>query len=41
MSEIRSYKDLVVWQKSINLVRLVYDFTAEFPDTVLCGLTFQ
>jgi four helix bundle protein len=29
--EIRSHKDLVVWQKSMDLVEAVYAFSAKFP----------
>src|ERR1051326_1742412 len=27
----KSYKDLLVWQKSLALVREIYDLTASFP----------
>lgn len=29
--KIRSYKDLIVWQKAIDLVILVYKTTRDFP----------
>ena len=39
--EIISCKDLTVWQRSIELVRAVYQLTQQFPREELCGLTFQ
>lgn len=39
--DIRSYKDLVVWQKSIELVVAVYSLTALFPTEERYGLTSQ
>lgn len=36
-----SYKDLVVWQKSTDLVVAVYDLTENFPRTELFGLNSQ
>lgn len=38
---LKSYKDLIVWQKSMELVILVYKFTAEFPKEELYGLVMQ
>ena len=38
---IRSYKNLVVWQKSFKLVIAVYDLTKEFPKSEIYGLTSQ
>lgn len=40
-NEIKSYKDLIVWQKSIKLVTLMYSFTNEFPKEEVYGLTSQ
>lgn len=40
-NKIKSYKDLVVWQKSINLVDLVYEITRQLPDIEKFGLTSQ
>jgi len=31
MSDIRSYKDLLIWQKAIDLVVHVYNILKEFP----------
>ena len=38
---IRSYKDLVVWQKGIELVEEVYRLTARFPNHERYGLSGQ
>jgi four helix bundle protein len=37
----RSYKDLVVWQKSMDLVTAIYSATAGFPKEEQFGLTSQ
>ncbi len=39
--EIRSYKDLVVWQKGMMLVKEVYLLTAKFPADEKFGLIQQ
>ena len=39
--EIKSYKDLIVWQKSIELVLAVYELTEQFPKSEIYGLTSQ
>lgn len=42
MSErIKSYKDLIVWQKAILLVTEIYSITKTFPDSERFGLTNQ
>ncbi|OGR07832.1 MAG: four helix bundle protein [Deltaproteobacteria bacterium RIFOXYD12_FULL_50_9] len=38
---IKSYKDLVVWQKGMDLVEMVYQVTKSFPKEELYGLTNQ
>jgi four helix bundle protein len=38
---IRSYRDLVVWQLGMNLVRSIYELTGPFPRDELFGLTSQ
>ncbi|MFA5877343.1 MAG: four helix bundle protein [Candidatus Paceibacterota bacterium] len=38
---MQSYKDLIVWQKSITLVTAVYLLTENFPKSELFGLTSQ
>ena len=35
------YRELIVWQKSIQLVKLVYDNTKSFPKDEQYGLTNQ
>jgi len=37
----KSYKDLIVWQKSIELVTEVYKLTAKFPRHEMYGLASQ
>ena len=37
----RSYKDLVAWQRAMDLVTAVYQATANFPKDELFGLTAQ
>ncbi|MFK7804495.1 MAG: four helix bundle protein [Anaerolineae bacterium] len=41
MSSIRSYRDLIVWQKSIDLVEEIYKLTKSFPKEEIYGLTSQ
>ena len=36
-----SYKDLIVWQKSIVLVKLIYHLTADFPNEEKFGIISQ
>ncbi len=38
---INSYKDLIVWQKSIELVVAAYKITDNFPREEIYGLTLQ
>jgi len=38
---LNSYKDLIVWQKSIELVSEIYKLTERFPKTEIYGLTSQ
>jgi len=38
---VRSYKDLIVWQKSILLVKMIYQLTRVLPDEEKFGLTSQ
>lgn len=37
----KSFKDLIVWQRSIQLTLSVYKLTAQFPDAERFGLTHQ
>ncbi len=38
---LKSYKELIVWQKSIELVKSVYKITNGFPKSELYGLSSQ
>lgn len=38
---ISSYKELIVWQKSIELCSLIYEMTKQFPKNEVYGLTSQ
>ena len=35
------YRELVVWQKAMDLVVIIYTFTEKFPKTEIYGLTSQ
>ena len=39
--QVKSYKDLTVWQKAMDLVVMVYQATRDFPREELYGLTNQ
>jgi four helix bundle protein len=38
---IHSYKDLIVWRKSLDLVMAVYELTEHYPKFEMYGLTSQ
>ena len=38
---VRSYKDLIVWQKAIDLVVLIYEHSKSFPKDEIYGLRQQ
>jgi four helix bundle protein len=38
---VQSYRDLIAWQKAVDLVEHVYRVTAPFPASELYGLTSQ
>src|SRR6185437_7821701 len=38
---LKSYKDLIVWQRSIELVKEIFLLTDSFPKSELYGLTSQ
>ena len=40
-NEVRSFRDLVAWQKGIELCKCVYATSARFPDAERFGLTAQ
>jgi four helix bundle protein len=39
--EIRSHRDLIVWQRAMDLVTTAYRVTEDFPKSELYGLTGQ
>lgn len=39
--KIESYENLIVWQKSMNLVTAIYELTSQFPKEEVFGLTSQ
>ncbi len=39
--KVRDYKDLLVWQKGIEIVDQIYEFTKSFPSEELFGLSTQ
>ena len=39
--EIKTYRDIFVWQKAMDLVTAVYAITKDFPKEELYGLTAQ
>ena len=41
MTAVRNYRELIVWQKAMDLVELVYQATKQFPKEELYGLTSQ
>ncbi len=41
MAKIQSFKELIVWQRSIELVKEVYSVTSSMPKSELYGLTSQ
>ncbi len=38
---VLSYKDLIVWQKSVNLATQIYEISEKFPKSELFNLTSQ
>jgi four helix bundle protein len=40
-TKVSSYRDLLVWQKGIGLVKLLYEISREFPADERFGLTSQ
>ena len=41
MSEIRNYRDLLIWRKGVQLVKWIYQLTREFPTEERFGLVNQ
>jgi len=40
-NDIKDYRDLLVWQKSMLLVKLIYQITQQFPKEEMYGLISQ
>jgi len=41
MSDIKNYRDLIVWQKSVQLSVKIYQLTAKFPKEEIFGISSQ
>ena len=41
MGKLNSFKDLTVWQKSIDFAGIIYKITEQFPNSELYGITNQ
>jgi four helix bundle protein len=41
MSQIRSHRDLLVWQKAMDVAASTYELTRQYPREELFGLTSQ
>lgn len=41
MEYLKSYRDLLVWQKSMDLAKLIYEHTSSFPKEEMYGLISQ
>src|SRR3954468_17242642 len=41
MGEIKTYRDLIAWQKAMELVKTVYRVTVQMPEDERFGLTNQ
>ena len=41
MSRTRHYRDLIAWQKAMELARMIYTRTEEFPKSETFGLRMQ
>ncbi len=39
--KLQNHKELIVWQKSVDLSVMIYDLTSQFPKEELFGLTSQ
>ena len=39
--QVKSYQDLIAWQRAISLVTEIYTITAQFPGHEIYGLTSQ
>lgn len=41
MSEVQTYRDLLVWQRAMDLAAATYELTRDYPKDELFGLTSQ
>lgn len=41
MEKIKSYRDLDIWKKAIEIVKEIYALTDEFPKSEIYGITSQ
>ena len=41
VEKIKTYRDLIAWQRAMELVRLLYQVTARMPESERFGLTNQ
>lgn len=41
MTSVRTFRDLIAWQKAMELVKAIYSMTASLPDTEKFGLVSQ
>ena len=41
MSEVKSYKDLLIWQKGIDIAINLYELVEDFPKEEMYALTSQ
>ena len=41
MSEVQSYRDLIVWQRAMDVAAATYQLTRDYPRDELFGLTSQ
>lgn len=41
MQQVKSYKDLIVWNKAMDLVSALYNLTAKLPEDEKFGLVSQ
>src|SRR3954463_8446801 len=41
MTKLQSFRDLIAWQKSMELANMIYDLTEQFPTREHFGLAYQ
>jgi four helix bundle protein len=41
MTMVRTFRDLIAWQRAMSMCRAIYESTARMPDTERFGLTSQ